>query len=103
MAESELFIQIGSFVKGYHEYMDIWNPVLGEELPLWREPENAVNDKAAAVTVLQDSQIIEHVAQQFSSIVFHFLARPCNRGIAKVTDSKINCGAGYGLKKPCVL
>ena len=90
MAESELFIQIGSFVKGYHEYMDIWNPVLGEELPLWREPENAVNEQAAVVTVLQDSQIIEHIAQPFSSIVFHFLARPCNKEIAKVTSSKIN-------------
>jgi len=101
MAESELFIQLESFVRGYHEYMDIWNPVLGEELPLQREPENAINEQA--VVVLKDSQIIGHVARQFSSIVFYFLARPCNKGTAKVTGSKINHGTGYGLEIPCVI
>jgi len=61
-----------------------------EELPLGREPENAVDEQAVAVT--KDSRIVVHVAIQFSSIVFHFLARPCNKGIAKVTCSRINRG-----------
>jgi len=96
MVESELFI-----LSHYHKYKDIWNPVLNEELPLQREPENAVDEQSVAVT--KDSRIVGHVAIQFSSIVFHFLARPCNKGIAKVTGSRINCGAGYGLEIPCVL
>jgi len=44
--------------------MDIWKSVLGKELPLRREPENTVDEQIVAV--LKDSQIIGHVAQQFS-------------------------------------
>ena len=90
-----------TLLQGSVEYMDIWNPVLGEELPLRREPENVVDEQT--VSVAKDSQIVMQVAIQLSSIVFHFLARPCNKGIAKVTGSKINYGAGYGLEIPCVL
>ena len=46
---SETFIQIESFVRGYHAYMDIWNPVIGEELQLKREPENTRDGYAVAV------------------------------------------------------
>ena len=36
-------------MRRYHECMDIWNPVLGEELPLQKEPENVVDEQAVAV------------------------------------------------------
>ena len=39
-------------MRGYHDYMDIWNPVLGEELPLRREPENVVDEQAVAIPKL---------------------------------------------------
>ena len=81
--------------------MDIWNSFLGEELPLRREPENVVDEQAVAIT--KDSQVVGHVAIEFPSILFHFLARPCNKGIAKVTGRKINQGAGHGLEISCVL
>ena len=101
MAECELFIQIESFVRGYHAYMDIWSPVIGEELWLKRGPENA--DDEYAVAAVNDSHIVGHVPRLLSSIIFHFLARPCNKGLAEITGSKINQGTGYGLEIPCVL
>ena len=100
MAESELFIQIESFVRGYHAYMDIWNPVVGEEFPLKRKPENAIDEYAVAV--VNDFHIVGHVPRLLSPIIFHFLARPCNRGLAEITGNKINRGAGYELEIPCV-
>ena len=97
---SELFIQIESFIRGYQAYMDIWNPIIGEELQLQREPENTRD--GCAVAIVKDSRIVGHVPRLLSPIIFHFLARSCNKGIAEIIGNKVNCGAGYGLEIPCV-
>ena len=77
---SESFKQLESFVRGYHAYMDIWNPAIGEELQLKREPENTKEECAVAV-VKPDSCVVGHVPRLLSSIIFHFLARSCNKGV----------------------
>jgi len=46
--------------------MNAWNPVLGEELPLQKEPENVVDEQAVAI--IKDSQVVGHVAIGFSFI-----------------------------------
>ena len=88
-------------MKGYHAYTDIWNPFIGEELPLKREPENGINE--CSVAVVNDSHIVGHVSRLFSPIIFHFLARTCNKRLAEITGSKINQDARYGIGIPCVL
>ena len=95
---SETFIQIESFVRGYHA---IWNPVIGEELQLKREPENTRDGYAVAV-VKPDSCVVGHLPRLLSPIIFHFLARSCNKGVVEITGNKVNRGAGYGLEIPCV-
>ena len=57
-------------MRGYHECMDIWNSVLGEELPLRREPENVLDEQAVAIT--KDSQVVGHVAIEFPLFSFIF-------------------------------
>ena len=47
---------------------------------------------------MKDSYIVGHVPRQLSAIIFHLLARSCNRGIAEITGNKVDRGARYGLE-----
>ena len=41
--------EFDSFVRGYHAYMDIWNPRIGEVLKCKREPTNDADKHAVAI------------------------------------------------------
>ena len=41
-----------SFVRGYHVYMDCWDPWIGEVLPLEREPTNPEDQCAVGIKIL---------------------------------------------------
>ena len=41
--------EFDSYIRGYHAYQDIWNPVVGESLLLKREPDNSVDSSAVAL------------------------------------------------------
>ena len=100
MASQGECLEIRSFVRGYHVYMDTWDPTVGEILHLENEPSNSQDRKAVAVKT--NGRIVGHVPRGFSSAVFYYLSRPCNRGVVEITGMKINCGAGYGLEVPCI-
>ena len=51
--------KITSFIRGYHEYKDIWQPVVGEILLLKTEPTN-VKDRLA-VCVKKERQVVGYV------------------------------------------
>ena len=93
-------LSVQSFIRGYHAYMDIWTPVENELLRLIPEPTNSVDRKAVAV--LKEDQIVGHIPFNLSPIISLFLKRDVNKAFARVTGSKINRGAGYGLEIPCV-
>ena len=67
--------EIDSFVKGYHEYKNIWTPEIGETLSTEREPGNLV-DKYA-VCVKKNNEILGHLQLgkdgKFAKTVFYFL------------------------------
>ena len=42
-------LYVESVIRGHHIYKSIWNPVIGEDLEVRREPEN-VHDRRAVVT-----------------------------------------------------
>ena len=46
---SETVLQVNSFMRGYHEYQEIWTPEIGDEYELKREPLNAVDNNAVAI------------------------------------------------------
>ena len=70
--------------------MPMWTlgTVISKELLLKREHENAVYEYAVAV--VNGSHMVGHVPRLLSSIIFHFLARPCNKGLAEINGSKIS-------------
>ena len=85
-----------SFIRGYHAYMDRWDPWIGEVLPLEREPE----DKCA-VAIKKCGGTVGHVPFNLAPVVSAFLKRASNKGLVEVTGNRVNRGAGYGLEIPC--
>ncbi len=43
-----------------------------------------------------------HVPFNLASYIFHFLSIELNKAFAEVIGEKVNRGAGYGVKIPCV-
>ena len=65
--------EIESFVRGYHAYMDVWEPRIGEVLALeLREPHNAVDQ--LAVSVVKSGLVVGHVPFNLAPVFSHFLA-----------------------------
>ena len=92
--------EIESFVRGYHEYKDIWQPTIGEVLPLKREPTND-NDRLA-VSVERRGQVVGHVPRNLALLLSYFLLRDVNKGLVEMTGQPVNRGAGMGMEVPCV-
>ena len=92
--------EIDSYVRGYHVYMDVWSPVIGETLLVKREPSN-VKDQHAVAIVKEDA-VVGHVPYNIAPRFSQFLRRDVNKAFAEVTGEKVNRGAGYGLEIPCV-
>ena len=59
-----------SFVRGYHAYMEQWEPWIGEVLPLEREPTNP-EDKHA-VTIKKRGGTVGHVPFNLAPVVSAF-------------------------------
>ena len=64
--------EIESFVWGYHAYMDVWEPRIGEVLVLEREPHNVVDQ--LAVSVIKTDLVVGHVPFNLASVFCDFLA-----------------------------
>ncbi len=101
VASAELqVLEINSFIRGYHEYTDVWVPFIGEPLLVKPEPTNAKDNKAVAV--MKDSTVVGHVPRNLAPRLFHFLRRDVNKAFAVVQGERVNRGAGYGLEVPCI-
>ena len=63
------------YIKGYHEYKEIWTPTMEQALTAFLEPKHAV-DKYA-VCVMLGEEIVGHLKKgrtgHFAKAVFHFL------------------------------
>lgn len=100
VASSEInSFSFDSFIRGYHVYMEHWEPWIGEVLPLERDPTNP-EDKCA-VAIIRCGQTVGHIPFNLAPVVSAFLKRSMNKGLVEVTGNKVNRGAGYGLEIPC--
>ena len=93
-------LEIDSFVRGYHAYQDIWQPTVGDILPLRREPSN--DKDSLAVSIIKNGNIVGHMPCNLAPLVSYFLMREVNKGLVELTGEKINRGAGMGLELPCI-
>ena len=95
--------QFDSYVRDYHGYINIWEPLPGECLKRVKEPTNEVDKHAIAVVrinSLSKEVVVGHVPKFISMIVSMFLSLPgCTLSI-EVTGKRVNRGAGYGLEIP---
>ena len=78
--------------------MNAWNPFVGKQLPLEREPNNPHD--CFCVAVKKDGSIVGHLPFNLAPTVAAFLSRSTNSGVAEVTGSKVNRSGGYGLQIP---
>jgi hypothetical protein len=92
-------LEIRSYIRGYHAYMGIWNPVQGQTLLVKREPTNAKDKNAVGVFL---DVVVGHAPHNLALRLSQFLQRDVNKAFVEVTGKKINRGAGYGLEMPCV-
>ena len=109
---SETVLQVNSFMRGYHEYQEIWTPEIGDEYKLKREPLNAVDNNAVAIVRIREGgrsrrkcihenefngkTVLGHVPKLMALWLTKFLKRPTNEGRAVVKGKRVNREAGYG-------
>ena len=67
------YLEVSSYVRGYHVYKDYWEPRIGETLLLRREPHNDRDRRAVAV--MKEQGIVGHVPQNFAPFLSSFLQR----------------------------
>ena len=101
VGDQQACYEVNSFVRGLHVYQDIWTPVVGEVLLLKREPDNAHDRYSVAVVRQSDRATVGHIPYNLAPIISPFLARDFNKGVAEITGSRVNRGAGYGIEVPC--
>ena len=90
-------LDVQSYVRGYHAYQDIWDPFIGEVLPLEREPNNS--EDRFAVAIKRRSDVVGHLPFNLAPVVSAFLQRSINKGLVEVT---VNRDGGYGLEVPFI-
>ena len=76
MKDSSTF-QCDSFVRGYHVYMNVWEPLVGECLKSRKEPTNEMDKTAVAlirINSYSEEMVVGHVPLNISKIVFMFLS-----------------------------
>ena len=93
-------VEVHSYSRGYHAYMENWDPQLGQCLLLRREPGNSCDKHACSCC--PQREIVGHVPYNLVPTFLMFLRREINKGFVEVTDEKVNRGAGYGLEVPCI-
>ena len=86
-------VEITSFVRGYHDYLDIWDATVCEVLIL---PDNSRD--VHAVAALREGQVVGHIPYNLGPTVELFLRREVNKGFVEVNGARVNRGAGYGLE-----
>ena len=96
--------EMDSYIKGFHEYKEIWTPTMEQALKAIPEPKNVV-DKYAVCVMLGD-EIVGHLKKgrtgRFAKTVFYFL-RADEKGlcVAIVKRKAVNFGDGEGMQVLC--
>ena len=63
-------LEIHSYIRGYHVYVEVWTPTIGEVLLVKTEPTNIKDSNAVAV--FKEDVIVGHVPQNLFPRLFQF-------------------------------
>ena len=97
IVEKDHQFSFNSFVRGYHESMDVWTPNVGDE-NLYLEPEDGNEYDKNAVVVIIDGKTGGHIPKNLSKTFKRFLTLPNCTIKCTVIGKCVNHGAGYGLR-----
>ena len=92
-----------SYIRGYHAYMNIWTPIIGDDNLLCKqERDNKHDENAIAVLKCNGSghRIVGHVPFCYFSLFMKFLSLPYHCIKVFVEGKRVNRGAGYCLEIP---
>ena len=90
--------QYDSCTRGYHAYMNIWTPLIGENLACRKEPDNLVDEKAISLIKIDSIEkeiVVGHLPENISKFCFLFLKVPYTSIKAEVNSKRVNRGGGY--------
>ena len=97
---SFLVLKHKSYARGYHEYMDIWKPLLGDASLHCKWEYDNIHAKNAMAVIHSNHigrRVVGHVPFLHSSTFKKFLSLPNHATRVLVTGKRIYRGAGYGL------
>ena len=108
MASSESTVHVvalssfsyASFIRGYHDYKEIWTPDIGEVLEVEAEPSNPHDSMATAVK--RNGGVVGHVPRSLARFTHFFLLKEDSQIMCEVTGRPLNRGVGLGLEVPCL-
>ena len=69
VSRDETVVEFNHYTRGYHDYMDVWTPTIGETLFLHCEPDNPKDSLAVAIVTGKDV-IVGHVPELFNRQLF---------------------------------
>ena len=80
------FLKHNSYARGYHAYMDIWKPLIGDDNFRCKQEYDNMHDENAVVVIHSNHigpRVVGHVTFLYSSTFkkFHFFTRSYNRGV----------------------
>ena len=85
-----------SYIRGYHAYMNIWTPIIGDDNLLCKqERDNKHDENAIAVLKCNGSapRIVGHVPFCYSSLFMKFFSLPYHCIKVCVEGKRVNRGA----------
>ncbi len=95
-------LTVESIIRGYHTYMDVWSPSVGEELSLKIDELNTHDRYAVAVEANDPCRVVGHVPREFSKVVFYFI-RNGGRVTGEVRGRRQKSATHMkGLEIPCL-
>ena len=90
--------EYGSFARGYHAYMDIWNTLMGEMSKCKRALINEVDKRAIAIMrsdSLGKESVVEHIPKNVSKLSSMFLMISFTPIEVEVVSERLNRRGGY--------
>ena len=104
VGKSACYYEWPSYVRGYHEYKNVWSPTIRETcrrtLRLTTELTNPQD--SFTVVVMKVGCVVGHVPRKVSRTVSFFLGKDGSVGFCEVTGAIVNRTTGFGLEIPCV-
>ena len=99
IVEKDHQFSFNPFVRGYHEYMDVWTTNVGNE-NLYLEPDDGNEYDKNAVAVIIDRKTGGHIPKNLSKTFKRSLTLPNCTVKCTVIGKRVNHGSSYGLEIP---